>query len=212
MNLDDFFRLGDYATDRAFGDGLIRAGMQLMAPSLQRVLGTGKIRVANNSEDMYQATDVVAIGERGKLNIALRRRKESYPWNDFTIRLHRDNGAATEFDKIIAGETDWMFYAHCDRAATSISNWMLLSMTIWRRGMKRWGVTDWMSLRAKYECGQLDGCVSTIQQNNDAFGDEDLPQARRKGTWFAAFDVRAWEAAGLGIVIDGTVLDKIRGT
>jgi hypothetical protein len=67
-----------------------------------------KFRYATMSEDMRQATDMVITVKDAA--IAIRLRRESCRYRDFTIRATSRGGYDTELEKLRKGWGDWYFY------------------------------------------------------------------------------------------------------
>ena len=61
-----------------------------------------------------------------------------YPW-DITIRSKLDSGVKTEFNKIVEGWGDWLFYGHAARDASTVEYWMLIDLAVWRETLLRRG-------------------------------------------------------------------------
>ena len=103
-------------------------------PRMQELIGSLLLKRSDFETDAKRATDLVLL-KAGNLDIACRIRRpgfaEKYPW-DFTIRLERDSGAMTEFEKIASGFADWMFYGHAAEDGASISRWFLIDLDAFR--------------------------------------------------------------------------------
>jgi len=158
-----------YETDRSWSDQYI--------PVLKRLIGPYLLETSSLEVDRKQAADLVVFKAKD-VTVACRVRRhgyaDRYPF-EFTVRSHRDSGASTELEKLIAGWGDWMFYGHATQAGIDISRWWLLDLAAWRAGLIR------KEDRAKIRC--------TEQSNGD-------------GTHFVAFDVRSFPThAGRPLVI-----------
>jgi hypothetical protein len=124
--------MASYAQDRAWSDRFI--------PEIKRIVGPYLLCESSFEVDTLQAADLVVMKAKN-MTIACRIRRpgyaESYP-NDFTIRSHRASGAETEFDKLVKGWGDWMFYGHAqDNDSNHIRRWMLIDLSSWRAHMIR---------------------------------------------------------------------------
>ena len=149
-----------YLRDRAWSDRFI--------PAIKAIVGPHLLRESSFEEDTKRATDLVVLQARG-LMIACRVRRpgyaDRYPY-EFTIRSHRDSGAATELEKVTNGWGDWMFYGHArDDDSIDFARWFLLDLAGWRAHMIR----------------RTEGILRGTRSNAD-------------GTSFAWFDMRSFPA------------------
>lgn len=103
---------------------------------IQRTLAPYVIVPATFEQDAEQATDLTVF-KAGGITIAARIRKpeffDRYP-TDFTIRYSLKNGAKTEYQKMVEGWGDWMFYGHAkeESGSTELRAWYLLDLSHWR--------------------------------------------------------------------------------
>ncbi len=74
------------------------------------------------------------------LNIAVRIRRHEY-YNkykhEFTIRWSRPSGVTTEYQKIMAGDVGWYFYAFIDIREIDFLDWCIMDMDIFRQTIKQ---------------------------------------------------------------------------
>jgi hypothetical protein len=93
---------------------------------------------ASLEQDRHEATDLVIFRARD-VTIACRIRRPQYACygSQFTLRLHRDNGVPTEFEKIIDGWGDWMFYGYATGHGLGINPWWLLDLSAFRSHLMR---------------------------------------------------------------------------
>jgi hypothetical protein len=82
-----------------------------------------KFRLANETEDMQEATDMVIEVEGG--TIALRLRETRF--RDFTIRAQTKYGGETEIHKLKKGYGDWYLYAWGD-GKDKLEEWILIDL------------------------------------------------------------------------------------
>ncbi len=78
---------------------------ELIEPELAKILGGQIICIEGVSDPMYKQMDLLAgldalhISDEGIRGIASRIQYGAKDWSTFTIRMSRENGTATEFDK-----------------------------------------------------------------------------------------------------------------
>lgn len=119
--------MNDFKTDIKWSNKFI--------PTIRKLVGEYLLVPSTLQQDMEEAADLVVLKGRD-LTIACRIRRagysERYP-DDFTIRFERTSGAKTEYQKIVEGWGDWMFYGHSlDNESDIISRWMLLDLSHFR--------------------------------------------------------------------------------
>lgn len=150
-----------YDINRSWSDQFI--------PEIKRIVGAELLKVASNTLDQTQATDLVMLDAQD-MRIAARVRRpgyaERYP-HQFTIRSSLPSGAPTELNKIVNGYGDWMFYGHADRFGR----------------LDCWWLIDLRSFRAALIRRRLNGAELLM-------GDQLNPD----GTRFKWFDVRSFPA------------------
>lgn len=115
-----------YSSDRKWADQYIPRAKQLIGPFL--------LDVADLQRDAREATDLIIMTAKD-LRIACRFRRESYFKNyggQFTIRLARTNGMQTEFDKILRGFGDMMFYGFASDRCFDFVEWYLIDLNAFR--------------------------------------------------------------------------------
>lgn len=113
-----------YQIDRfEFGDPLIPLACRELGP----ILG----KEASVEQDTKEATDIVFPNKR----VAFRTRRAQffarYP-NEFTIRYSRPSGVPTEYDKIMNGHGDWMFYAFANESGDGFLGWHIIDLHAFR--------------------------------------------------------------------------------
>ena len=96
---------GTYEGDREWGDRFI--------PQARRWLADVFIVQATRAADCRRVTDLTLTVDNRRPDIAFRIREYEawlrYP-NEFTLRLYRENGQPTEWEKVRAGYGDYLFY------------------------------------------------------------------------------------------------------
>lgn len=149
-----------YGSDRKWSDNYL--------PGIRRIVGARLMVEAPFEDDCKRATDLIVLRARD-MDIAARVRRygyyERYPY-EFTVRSMRDSGAATEYEKIINGWGDWMFYGHAAEGEIS--------------AFDQWFIIDLHAFRAHLILNE--GALSKTSKDN---GD---------GTYFKAFDLRSFPA------------------
>lgn len=124
---------------------------------------------------MKEATDLVVLQARDK-RIACRVRRPGYDKKykyEFTIRYLRENGAETEYSKIINGFGNWLFYGHSNQTH-SLGDWYLIDLDVFREARN----------------GNDAHLVPTTKNNYD-------------GTHFLAFDCRWYPDLLIDYSVDG---------
>lgn len=104
-------------------------------PQIRKICGEYLLTVAPDDEDRQHATDVmVTLGACG-CRIGCRVRDHEYlaryPW-DITFRYARRSGARTEWEKVVYGYGDWMFYGFASPDNSQIVKWTLLDLGVFR--------------------------------------------------------------------------------
>lgn len=110
-----------YKEDRKLADNTI----ELIKP----ILGACLIEESSFEVDTKQATDLIVLtGKSYTIGCRVRRSGyfNQYP-DEFTIRVRRDSGAKTEFEKVMAGWGDLFFYGHLNPEHTAIPYWYLIN-------------------------------------------------------------------------------------
>jgi hypothetical protein len=104
---------------------------QKFMPEVRSILGRYILRSSTLEEDRTQATDLVL--EAKSLRIAVRMRDSKYAnfANEFTIRATAGGGSLTEFQKIMAGHADWLFYGF-ETIIGKINPWYILDLSVFR--------------------------------------------------------------------------------
>jgi hypothetical protein len=133
---------------------------------IRKIVGFHLVVEAPFEDDCKRATDLMVFRGRD-MDIAARVRRhgyyERYPF-EFTVRSMRDSGAATEYEKIVKGWGDWMFYAHAaNDQRPMFDQWFLINLH---------------ALRAHLIMNP-DALKVTMKDNKD-------------GTYFKAFDLRSF--------------------
>jgi hypothetical protein len=119
-----------YSKDREFSDGFI--------PQIKQIVGPHLLCVTSLEQDRREAGDLTILRARDMM-IACRVRRPGYLnfLGQFTIRLARDSGAKTEYEKFIEGFGDWFLYGHATADKTAIWYWMLIDLHVWRAHLIR---------------------------------------------------------------------------
>jgi hypothetical protein len=115
--------MNDYLINRHFGD----KKMESVISVLSKYFGED-FQVASEYQDTKEATDL--ISESGK-RIAVRIRHAQYfPvfGDEFTIRTKTSQGKASEWQKIIKGYGDYLFYAFMDDEEATITHYTLIDL------------------------------------------------------------------------------------
>lgn len=163
-----------YARDRGWSDRYL--------DEVRRIVGPFLLKPAPFEVDTQQAGDLVLMTS-ADLRIAVRVRRSSsserFP-DQITIRSRRDNGAATELEKIISGLGDWFFYGHAVPSNPRLVRWFLLDLDTFRAACA--------ASRARRLAGRSPLFKAGSVNNGD-------------GTSFAWFDVPSIEARFPGFVI-----------
>jgi|TARA_B100000315_G_C14518407_1_gene560332 hypothetical protein len=135
-------------------------------PTIKKIVGAYLLEESPEIIDMKEASDLVLVRAKNMM-VACRLRRPGYLnyIHEFTIRSQVSGGGTTEFEKIVNGFGDWMFYGHADEGnGLEISNWHLIDLDAWRAQMIR--------------------NPNNIEHGEKANGD---------GTWFYYFDLRSFE-------------------
>jgi len=106
-------------------------------PACKRLISPYLLREATHEEDCCEATDLrVLIARDLRIGCRVRGREREY-WRKFffeiTIRSALPTGVATEYDKLLAGWCDWLFYAHARTdTGEALCPWWLVDLHAWR--------------------------------------------------------------------------------
>lgn len=111
-------------------------------PEMKRIVGPCLLEPSSFEVDTEQAADLVVMRARDMM-IACRVRSDEYlaryPW-DITIRSKLDSGVKTEFNKIVEGWGDWLFYGHEDPEKHGhFRRWFLIDLHEFRAELIRDG-------------------------------------------------------------------------
>lgn len=122
-----------YRTQRRWADALL--------PQISGLLAAVFVCPAPDHEDMHEATDLMVLTVR-PFRVACRVRKHKYwqveHWREqFTIREFVRAGVKTEFDKIIDGWGDFMFYGFADEQGTILHEARILNLNVFRATLIR---------------------------------------------------------------------------
>lgn len=82
------------------------------------------VQIADEKQDLSEATDMIVIGNQSR--IAVRLRRAAYGYRDLTLRAERSSGVTTELDKVRAGFSDFYLYGWTNESR--IQDWMLVDM------------------------------------------------------------------------------------
>jgi hypothetical protein len=132
--------MNDWKIDKRWSDRFF--------PEIKRILGEHLIGEASKEDDAEKNTDLIVLKlDAVRIACRVRRHKhlEKYG-NEFTLRFRRPSGVKTEFDKVIEGWGDYLFYSFCNETETILSHWILGNLNALRlhihktnqRGAKCW--------------------------------------------------------------------------
>ena len=122
-----------YKQDRDFSDGHL--------DFVRRILGRYFLVNAPFRLDTQQATDLVTI-TAGNIKTAVRIRRNNYLDRykyDFTLRSYRSGNSDimnTEYQKILSGYADYLFYGHSRGLSSPPDPWYLISLDHFRQHVK----------------------------------------------------------------------------
>lgn len=108
-------------------------------PELRRLIGPHLLMPSSLEQDTKEAADLVVLRGRD-MTIACRVRRPGYVakfFGEFTLRSHVASGVTTEFEKVVDGWGDWMFYGHATPTFPSIDPWWLIDLSAFRSHMIR---------------------------------------------------------------------------
>ena len=112
----------------------------IFIPEIKSILGQLLIGEASVEDDQLKNTDLIVLELKG-YRIGCRVRKHfyfiQYP-NDFTIRCSRPSGVSTEFDKIMKGWGDYLFYAFANKEENRLIAWKLIDLKQFREYVDRY--------------------------------------------------------------------------
>lgn len=120
-----------YVDQRAWADQFL--------PEIKQLIGPHLLEPAPIEEDCREATDLMVLRARD-LRIACRVRKFKYLKdyaNQFTLRYKARYGGKTEYDKVVEGWGDWMFYGFADRNEEFVLQWRLIDLSAFRAQLIR---------------------------------------------------------------------------
>jgi hypothetical protein len=162
-------RAQTYAENRNWSDQFI--------PQIRQIIGPHLLEPAALDLDCKQNTDLIVLTARD-MRIACRVRKPGYfekYMHDFTIRSGVPSGAKTEFQKVIEGWGDWMFYGHAG-VNGKIHAWLLINLASFRAHMIQDSIWERRKINAR-------------------------PRTNSDGTSFQVFDIRNFLGAPPPILI-----------
>lgn len=114
-----------------------RAWSDQFNDEIRRIIGAQLMQVASSDEDMQHNTDFFVVNCAGKRVASRMRRLSKFGFSDdFTIRTKRTPDAAkTEWDKLIEGWGDWLFYGfgECDGGHPVIRHYRIADLEVLRR-------------------------------------------------------------------------------
>jgi len=123
----------DYEKQREWSDSYIPYVSQLIINGLHLNPNVWYILVTSFDQDTQEAADLILTDGKEEFMIALRLRNASYmdryPF-DFTVRREYTEGYKTEYEKIMEGFADMMFYGFRD--GNNVVRWALLLMDEFR--------------------------------------------------------------------------------
>jgi hypothetical protein len=113
-----------------------REWSDVFIPQIKAILGQQLIQTAPFHEDTKRNTDLIMVSS-GCVRIACRVRKhdglaKGYG-NQITIRTQTRHKKESEFDKILAGWGDLMFYAFENEAGDGFAQWVIVSLDYFRQ-------------------------------------------------------------------------------
>ena len=106
----------------------------IFIPEIKSILGQTLIGEASVEDDQLRNTDLIVLSLKA-LRIGCRIRKHNYYLkypNDFTIRYSLPSRTPTEFDKIMAGWGDYLFYGFSDVKEKNLILWRLIKLERFR--------------------------------------------------------------------------------
>ncbi len=115
-------------------DHLVANAVTELLPRLPLTAASGGIlRRATLREDCIQATDLVFTS--GQIRIATRcraaRYMRRYPY-DFTLRAHSSRGGRSEFEKILGGWGNYLFYCFVNEEETALIHGRMIDLGVFR--------------------------------------------------------------------------------
>lgn len=127
---------------------------QQFIPRVKQILGPLLLREAELDIDQHEATDLIVLKARDmRIGVRLRRKGFATRYgSEFTIRKSRDNGARTEWQKIMYdGWGDWLFYGHESEATPGdVAPWLVVDLDRLRGKLIK---TPWSKLERERVCG-----------------------------------------------------------
>lgn len=124
--------MGGYQQQRNFAEEHSLRACELIGRS--NIVPTGVIA------DTQLGSDLI-IMNTGAGSVAMRTRSSDalqYSEWDFTSRAAVRGGGPTEFDKIMAGMCNWMFYGVLNEQHTDYQRWMLFHLGVLRDAVTKW--------------------------------------------------------------------------
>lgn len=116
----------NYAVNRTFSD--------MMMPKCFEKMGRSQFQVADVESDLLRATDAFCVNALNGANIAVRVRRPHSRHSEqgfFTIR-NMARGNTTEYDKILTGYADYMFYAMANKNCDDIAWFRFINLDVFR--------------------------------------------------------------------------------
>lgn len=106
----------------------------LFLEEIKAILGRVFIGTAPFEKDVSENTDLLVLKALGgTFACRIRKNRFSGPFGDqFTLRYKRASGAATEYDKMMQGFGDFMFYGFADERDEHIANWTVIDLNVVR--------------------------------------------------------------------------------
>lgn len=113
-----------------------------------------EVQVASEEEDLHQATDMVISVRAG--DVAVRVRKPTCTYRDWTIRKSRPGGTPTELEKIQEGYASW--YLYCWTSQINCFKNKIFNCSKCREVSLGCKITEWIlvDLSIVRKCGILD--------------------------------------------------------
>ncbi len=108
-------------------------------PEMKHILGEALIHEADVKEDALRNTDLVTLAMQGQQRIACRIRRHRYlkdHFQEFTLRCSLRSERQTEFDKLLQGWGDFLFYGFANETETGLAQWFIGDLEIFRRWLR----------------------------------------------------------------------------
>jgi len=116
----------DYRGDKEWSDRFL--------PQIKAIIAEHLIHTAPFQEDISHNTDLIVLKTTDNIRFACRVRRPYYMdcKHEFTIRYKRESGVQTEWNKVIQGWGDYLFYGISGEGET-IDAWGIGNLNVFRR-------------------------------------------------------------------------------